>query len=99
MPGRIGTNLNCSTATRCAPAPNVGLGVGRSGVFAAHARSLTEERRHRARQTTQNEVLRQCEAAEPHYGELWTAISKDVKNWRLKTRDVLQLVVQNIPAL
>lgn len=40
----------------------------------------------------QSEVRRQCLASEPHHGELWCSISKDIKNWRLKTEDLLPLV-------
>lgn len=39
-----------------------------------------------------NQVMRKCLAAEPRHGELWCSISKDIKNWRLKTEDLLPMV-------
>jgi pre-mRNA-processing factor 6 len=36
-------------------------------------------------------ALKNCELADPHHGELWTGISKDVKNHQLSPREILQL--------
>lgn len=43
------------------------------------------------------EVEKQCLNVEPHHGELWSKVSKDIKNWRLKTGDILPLVAQIAP--
>lgn len=44
----------------------------------------------------QQEVLRHCVNAEPHHGELWCSVSKDIKNWRLKTSEILPLAAQKV---
>jgi len=36
-------------------------------------------------------VHQHCVNAEPHHGELWCRVSKDINNWRLKTNDILPL--------
>ena len=36
-----------------------------------------------------NDVMKRCVDTEPRHGETWTRISKDIKNWKLKTTDVL----------
>ena len=45
----------------------------------------------------QTELKQKCISFEPHHGELWTRIAKDVKNWRLKTGDILELCAAQIP--
>lgn len=47
-------------------------------------------------QERQNEVINKCIAAEPHHGELWPAISKDVKNIGKSTTEILELVASQI---
>jgi len=42
-------------------------------------------------QAQQTEVHQHCVNAEPHHGELWCRVSKDINNWRLKTNDILPL--------
>ncbi|VDO82989.1 unnamed protein product [Schistosoma margrebowiei] len=44
----------------------------------------------------QKEVYRRCVTAEPHHGEVWCQISKDPKNWRLKTKDLLKIAAETI---
>lgn len=46
---------------------------------------------------TLEEVKQRCEAAEPHHGEIWCKISKDIKNWRLKTAEILIKAANEIP--
>ena len=38
---------------------------------------------------TQKDVRTRCIQAEPRHGEEWCKISKDVKNWKLKTEEIL----------
>lgn len=38
---------------------------------------------------TQEEVKERCTAAEPHHGEIWCSVSKNIENWRLKTEQIL----------
>uniref|UniRef100_A0A0R3TFS8 Pre-mRNA-processing factor 6 n=1 Tax=Rodentolepis nana TaxID=102285 RepID=A0A0R3TFS8_RODNA len=45
----------------------------------------------------QKEVLSQCVAAEPRYGEAWCRVSKDVRNWRLRSADLLPMVADSLP--
>jgi len=40
----------------------------------------------------QESVMRKCIHAEPRYGELWQSVSKDIKNWKLRTKDLLPIV-------
>jgi pre-mRNA-processing factor 6 len=47
-------------------------------------------------QSQQEHVVKRCEAAEPHHGETWCASSKAVKNWRKKTKDILQTVAKHL---
>lgn len=42
-------------------------------------------------QEQQEEVMKRCVNAEPRHGELWQSVSKDIKNWKLKTKDLLPL--------
>ncbi|XP_046863113.1 pre-mRNA-processing factor 6-like [Xenia sp. Carnegie-2017] len=44
----------------------------------------------------QENVLKRCEIAEPHHGETWCTISKAVRNWRKKTKDILQSVARHL---
>ncbi|XP_035659533.1 pre-mRNA-processing factor 6-like [Branchiostoma floridae] len=44
----------------------------------------------------QQEVKKRCNQAEPHHGELWCELSKDIKNWRTKTDELLPMVANNI---
>jgi len=36
-------------------------------------------------------VVRRCASQEPRHGEVWTSVSKHVKNWKAKTCDILGL--------
>nr|CAB3265193.1 pre-mRNA-processing factor 6 [Phallusia mammillata] len=40
----------------------------------------------------QQEILKRCGNAEPRHGELWQSVSKDIANWKLKTKELLPLV-------
>jgi hypothetical protein len=40
--------------------------------------------------------VNRCEAAEPHHGETWCSTSKAAKNWRKKTKDILQIVARQL---
>lgn len=42
-------------------------------------------------------VKNHCIQAEPRHGELWCAVSKDIKNWKLKTPHILTLCAGDIP--
>ncbi|KNC74001.1 hypothetical protein SARC_13441, partial [Sphaeroforma arctica JP610] len=42
------------------------------------------------------DVVKRCIAAEPKYGELWAPTAKNVKNYKLKTKDILLLVVEQL---
>lgn len=44
----------------------------------------------------QDEVVRQCVAAEPHHGQLWPSIAKDVANQGKSTAEILELVASKI---
>lgn len=48
-------------------------------------------------QETQNEVKQRCIAAEPHHGENWCHVSKDLKNWRCTTEQILLIVAKALP--
>ncbi|TPX31829.1 hypothetical protein SmJEL517_g04892 [Synchytrium microbalum] len=48
----------------------------------------SEEQRH--------DVIAKCVAAEPHHGELWTAVSKDRRNYKLKVDEVLAVVAKGL---
>lgn len=37
-----------------------------------------------------------CVKHEPRHGELWTAVSKDVANWRANTEQILKMVAAKI---
>ena len=42
---------------------------------------------------SQKEVLNDWINSEPHHGELWCSISKQVWNWRLTTEEILRTVI------
>lgn len=42
----------------------------------------------------QKQVVELCKLAEPRHGELWQSVAKDIKNWRMKTEDVLNTVTK-----
>ena len=44
----------------------------------------------------QEDVKKRCVTAEPRHGENWCSVSKDIKNWKLKTEDILILVANNL---
>ena len=44
-----------------------------------------------------DEVETRMIAAEPCHGEYWTNVSKNVRNWKLKSKELLQLVVKTLP--
>ncbi|XP_059158001.1 pre-mRNA-processing factor 6-like [Physella acuta] len=45
----------------------------------------------------QEDVKQRCVVAEPHHGENWCQVSKDIRNWRLKTEELLPLVSKILP--
>ncbi|KAK6173698.1 hypothetical protein SNE40_017104 [Patella caerulea] len=45
---------------------------------------------------SQKDVLNRCTIAEPHHGECWCKLSKDIINWRLRTDELLPLVANSI---
>ncbi|BFZ22629.1 hypothetical protein BsWGS_25668 [Bradybaena similaris] len=45
----------------------------------------------------QTDIKQRCAAAEPHHGEQWCRVSKDICNWRLKTEEILSLVAKSLP--
>lgn len=45
----------------------------------------------------QKDVYDRCVAAEPHHGEEWCKVSKNIVNWRFRTEQVLKAVVKEIP--
>lgn len=45
----------------------------------------------------QEDILKRCLAAEPHHGDNWCSVSKDIANWRLKTEEILPLVAKSLP--
>ncbi|XP_064597243.1 pre-mRNA-processing factor 6-like [Liolophura sinensis] len=45
----------------------------------------------------QEAIRRLCANAEPHHGENWCRISKDIANWRLRTEELLPLVADSLP--
>uniref|UniRef100_UPI00358DE5CD pre-mRNA-processing factor 6 n=1 Tax=Myxine glutinosa TaxID=7769 RepID=UPI00358DE5CD len=47
-------------------------------------------------QEQQEEVMKRCENVEPRHGELWCQMSKDIKNWRKKPSEVLELVANKL---
>ncbi|KAI3418954.1 hypothetical protein GPALN_008047 [Globodera pallida] len=47
-------------------------------------------------QEEQEEVKKRCLQSEPRHGELWQEASKNVKNWRKKTFELLELVASKL---
>jgi pre-mRNA-processing factor 6 len=45
---------------------------------------------------SQAESLDECINSEPHHGEEWCMVSKDVYGWRLTTEEILKLVIERI---
>ncbi|XP_071451634.1 pre-mRNA-processing factor 6 [Hetaerina americana] len=45
----------------------------------------------------QEEVRRRCISSEPHHGEYWCSVSKNIKNWRMPTQQILAAVARDIP--
>jgi pre-mRNA-processing factor 6 len=45
----------------------------------------------------QADIKQKCISSEPRHGELWCSIAKDVKNWKLKTGDILELCATQMP--
>jgi len=43
-------------------------------------------------------VMRRCVQSEPSKGEVWTKFSKDIANWKLKTRHLLPLAANSVSA-
>ncbi|CAG7718069.1 unnamed protein product [Allacma fusca] len=43
------------------------------------------------------EILRRCSHAEPHHGEAWCQVSKNIKNWKKQTDEILILVAKDLP--
>ncbi|KAK3087474.1 hypothetical protein FSP39_006402 [Pinctada imbricata] len=46
---------------------------------------------------SQEEIKKRCVNADPRHGEHWCAVSKDIKNWRLRTEQILPLVAESVP--
>lgn len=44
----------------------------------------------------QEDVKKRCYAAEPRHGENWCRASKDIRNWKLKTDEILLLVARDL---
>lgn len=45
----------------------------------------------------QNEVKQRCLATEPHHGELWCSVSKNIQNWCLSMEQILAAVAKEVP--
>lgn len=45
----------------------------------------------------QEEVKQRCLTAEPHHGEFWCSISKNIKNVGLSTEQILKAVAKEVP--
>lgn len=45
----------------------------------------------------QEDVKKRCIAAEPHHGENWCKVSKNIVNWCLSTDQILVLVAKDLP--
>lgn len=43
------------------------------------------------------DVKQRCLASEPHHGELWCSVSKNIKNWSLNTEQILLAVAKEVP--
>ena len=62
----------------------------------AWAYYLKFEQQHGSEQE-QSQVVQRCVAAEPRHGPAWCQVSKDVRNWRLKTEQILRLAAKQLP--
>ena len=49
-------------------------------------------------QEQQQLVMRRCVQSEPSKGEVWTKFSKDIANWKLKTRHLLPIAANSVSA-
>lgn len=47
-------------------------------------------------QERQEEVIAQCEKADPHHGPVWQATLKDTANQGKSTREILELVAAEL---
>lgn len=47
-------------------------------------------------QQQQEEVMKRCVNAEPRHGELWQDISKDIANWKMKTKELLPIASSKV---
>ena len=45
----------------------------------------------------QEDVKKRCVVAEPHHGEHWCKVSKDIANWCLSIDQILILVAKDLP--
>lgn len=45
----------------------------------------------------QDDIKKRCIAAEPHHGENWCKVSKNIVNWCLSTDQILVLVAKDLP--
>ncbi|XP_077291122.1 pre-mRNA processing factor 6 isoform X2 [Arctopsyche grandis] len=45
----------------------------------------------------QEDVKNRCKAAEPHHGEYWCSVSKNIANWCLNVEQILLLVAKELP--
>ncbi|KAM3965652.1 pre-mRNA processing factor 6 [Aphomia sociella] len=45
----------------------------------------------------QEDVKNRCKTAEPHHGEFWCKVSKEIANWCFSTEQILLLVAKNLP--
>lgn len=45
----------------------------------------------------QEDVKQRCIAAEPHHGEVWCKVSKNIQNWCLGIEQILLLIVKDLP--
>nr|XP_032518836.1 pre-mRNA-processing factor 6 [Danaus plexippus plexippus] len=52
---------------------------------------------HHGNEQQQEDVKNRCKAAEPHHGENWCKVSKDIANWCYNTEQILLLVAKNLP--
>jgi len=47
----------------------------------------------------QTAIVLKCAAAEPHHGEVWCGVSKNIVNWRCNTSQILKLCAKALPEL
>lgn len=53
--------------------------------------------KHFHSQDSQADIKKRCINADPKHGEFWCQVSKDIKNWRLRTEQILPLVAECLP--